>query len=125
MTNPQQIMDWYNHNAALEHNRLNACRLEFSISMRVINQCLERLGRRLQKPLRILDLGGGTGRYGKCRRYVWFSDNPLLMRIYMSSCRACAKWPFCYSRRYIAVRARHCKVLRYRVRRNFRCHCPG
>ncbi|KAJ5605034.1 hypothetical protein N7510_010188 [Penicillium lagena] len=31
--------------------------------MKVINQCLERLGQHLQKPLRILDLGGGTGRY--------------------------------------------------------------
>ncbi|KAJ5876303.1 uncharacterized protein N7529_001887 [Penicillium soppii] len=35
MTNPQRVMDWYNHNAALEHDRLNACRLEFSISMRI------------------------------------------------------------------------------------------
>lgn len=70
MTNPQGIMDWYNHNAALEHDRLNACSLEFSISMRVINQCLEQLGRRLQRQLRILDLGGGTGRYGKCGLYI-------------------------------------------------------
>ncbi|KAJ5808624.1 hypothetical protein N7474_009893 [Penicillium riverlandense] len=49
MTNSQCITDWYNQNATLEHDRLNACRLEFSISMR--------------KPLKILDLGGGTGRY--------------------------------------------------------------
>ncbi|THC98240.1 hypothetical protein EYZ11_002242 [Aspergillus tanneri] len=63
MTDAQGITDWYNQNAALEHDRLNACRLEYSITTRVINQYVEQLERNTQKPLRILDLGGGTGRY--------------------------------------------------------------
>ncbi|KAE8140205.1 S-adenosyl-L-methionine-dependent methyltransferase [Aspergillus pseudotamarii] len=63
MTDTQVVAEWYNQNAVLEHNRLNACRLEFSVSLRVINQCLEQLRQRHDRPLRILDLGGGTGRY--------------------------------------------------------------
>lgn len=65
MTDTQVVAEWYNQNAALEHNRLNACRLEFSVSLRVIDQCVEQLRQRDGQPLRILDLGGGTGRYGK------------------------------------------------------------
>ncbi|OGM46204.1 hypothetical protein ABOM_004922 [Aspergillus bombycis] len=63
MTDTQVVAEWYNQNAVLEHNRLNAGPLEFSISLRVIDQCLEQLRRRTDQPLRILDLGGGTGRY--------------------------------------------------------------
>ncbi|PIG82484.1 hypothetical protein AARAC_005799 [Aspergillus arachidicola] len=65
MTDTQVVAEWYNQNAALEHNRLNACRLEFSVSLRVIDQCLGQLRQRSDQPLKILDLGGGTGRYGK------------------------------------------------------------
>ncbi|KAB8229060.1 class I SAM-dependent methyltransferase [Aspergillus alliaceus] len=61
MTDTQIVADWYNRNAALEHDRLNNCRLEFSISLKAIHQCVELLGE--QRPLRILDVGGGTGRY--------------------------------------------------------------
>ncbi|KAE8332676.1 S-adenosyl-L-methionine-dependent methyltransferase [Aspergillus sergii] len=63
MTDTQVVAEWYNQNAALEHNRLNACRLEFSVSLRVIDQCLGQLRQRSDQPLKILDLGGGTGRY--------------------------------------------------------------
>ncbi|KAF7590977.1 hypothetical protein BBP40_002171 [Aspergillus hancockii] len=62
-TDTKIVAEWYNQNAALEHDRLNSCRLEFSVSMRVILRCLEQLERHVQRPLAILDLGGGTGRY--------------------------------------------------------------
>ncbi|KAL2863511.1 class I SAM-dependent methyltransferase [Aspergillus lucknowensis] len=58
MTETASVAKWYNENAALEHDRLIACRLEFSISWRIITQYLDG-----NKPLEILDLGGGTGRY--------------------------------------------------------------
>ncbi|KAL3443139.1 S-adenosyl-L-methionine-dependent methyltransferase [Aspergillus insuetus] len=63
MTDTRKIATWYDQNAGLEHDRLNSCRLEFSISFRVITQYLDQVG--TNKPLEILDLGGGTGRYGK------------------------------------------------------------
>ncbi|KAF7171814.1 hypothetical protein CNMCM5623_004145 [Aspergillus felis] len=61
MTDVHQIATWYDQNAALEHERLTSCRLEFSITRRIIAQYLDQLGR--HKALEILDLGGGTGRY--------------------------------------------------------------
>ncbi|GIJ83047.1 hypothetical protein Asppvi_001564 [Aspergillus pseudoviridinutans] len=61
MTDVHQIATWYDQNAALEHERLTSCRLEFSITWRIITQYLDQLGR--DRPLEILDLGGGTGRY--------------------------------------------------------------
>ncbi|KAE8381872.1 S-adenosyl-L-methionine-dependent methyltransferase [Aspergillus bertholletiae] len=63
MTDTQVVAEWYNQNATLEHNRLNTCRLEFSVSLRIIDQCLGQLQQHTDQPLRILDLGGGTGRY--------------------------------------------------------------
>jgi ubiquinone/menaquinone biosynthesis C-methylase UbiE len=62
MTDAHRIATWYDQNAALEHERLTSCRLEFSISWRIITQHLDQLGR--DRALEILDLGGGTGRYG-------------------------------------------------------------
>jgi predicted TPR repeat methyltransferase len=63
MTDIQRVATWYDQNAGQEHDRLNTCRLEFSISWRVITQCLDKLG--AKKAFEILDLGGGTGRYGE------------------------------------------------------------
>ncbi|KAL3492144.1 S-adenosyl-L-methionine-dependent methyltransferase [Aspergillus germanicus] len=61
MTDTQKVASWYDQNAGQEHDRLSTCRLEFSISWRVITLYLEQLG--ANKALEILDLGGGTGRY--------------------------------------------------------------
>ncbi|KAJ0423220.1 S-adenosyl-L-methionine-dependent methyltransferase [Aspergillus carlsbadensis] len=61
MTDTTKVATWYDQNAGLEHGRLKNCRLEFSISWRLITQYTEKL--RANKPLEILDLGGGTGRY--------------------------------------------------------------
>jgi hypothetical protein len=65
MTDTQIVADWYNQNVTVEHDRLKGRCLEFSISLRVIHQCVEQLAWRVERPLTILDLGGGTGRYGK------------------------------------------------------------
>jgi ubiquinone/menaquinone biosynthesis C-methylase UbiE len=67
MTDTKKVATWYDQNATMEHDRLNNCRLEFSISWRVITQCLSQL--ETNDPLEILDLGGGTGRYGKLLQY--------------------------------------------------------
>ncbi|KAG2416277.1 hypothetical protein HFD88_007492 [Aspergillus terreus] len=61
MTDTHRIATWYNENAALEHERLTSCRLEFSITWRIITQYLGQPGQ--DRKLEILDLGGGTGRY--------------------------------------------------------------
>ncbi|CEL03833.1 hypothetical protein ASPCAL04973 [Aspergillus calidoustus] len=61
MTDTKKVAIWYDQNARMEHDRLNNCRLEFSISWRVVTQCLSQL--ETNDPLEILDLGGGTGRY--------------------------------------------------------------
>ncbi|KAL2835871.1 S-adenosyl-L-methionine-dependent methyltransferase [Aspergillus pseudoustus] len=61
MTDTKRVAAWYDQFAGQEHDRLGNCRLEFSISWRVITQYLEQLW--TGKSLHILDLGGGTGRY--------------------------------------------------------------
>jgi ubiquinone/menaquinone biosynthesis C-methylase UbiE len=63
MTDTQKVATWYDQNAGQEHDRLSTCRLEFSISWRIITLHLEQLG--ANKTFKILDLGGGTGRYGE------------------------------------------------------------
>ncbi|KAH8805490.1 S-adenosyl-L-methionine-dependent methyltransferase [Xylogone sp. PMI_703] len=63
MTNADTVAKWYNGNAALEHDRLVNNRLEFAVSWRVICQSIEKIQKLYDRPLRILDLGGGTGRY--------------------------------------------------------------
>lgn len=62
MTDTATVAGWYNNNSNIEHNRLIDNRLEFAISLRVIQETLSYLGS--SGPKRILDLGGGTGRYG-------------------------------------------------------------
>ncbi|OBT72184.1 hypothetical protein VF21_10535 [Pseudogymnoascus sp. 05NY08] len=61
MTDTARVAGWYNANADLEHNRLIDNRLEFAISLHIIQQSLSSL--LPTGPKRILDLGGGTGRY--------------------------------------------------------------
>ncbi|OBT61638.1 hypothetical protein VE03_08854 [Pseudogymnoascus sp. 23342-1-I1] len=61
MTDTATVAGWYNANADLEHNRLIDNRLEFAISLHIIQQSLSSL--LPTGPKRILDLGGGTGRY--------------------------------------------------------------
>ncbi|OAL69405.1 hypothetical protein A7D00_6524 [Trichophyton violaceum] len=63
MTDTSVVGKWYDQNAILEHNRLMTSCIEYSITMRVIKQCLLELATSSGKPIRILDLGGGTGRY--------------------------------------------------------------
>lgn len=76
MTDTSVVGKWYDQNAILEHNRLMTSCIEYSITMRVIKQCLLELATSSGKPIRILDLGGGTGRYGMA---PFFSS--LLQRI--------------------------------------------
>ncbi|KFY46180.1 hypothetical protein V495_02613 [Pseudogymnoascus sp. VKM F-4514 (FW-929)] len=61
MTDTATVAKWYNANAGLEHNRLISNRLEFAISLRIVQQTLSSL--LPTGPKKILDLGGGTGRY--------------------------------------------------------------
>lgn len=89
MTDTEVVAEWYNQNAALEHNRLNACRLEFSVSLRVIDQCLGQLRQRRDQPLKILDLGGGTGRYGKPMLLPMI--NPSEASIASPGCHVCQR----------------------------------
>ncbi|EFR00835.1 hypothetical protein MGYG_03839 [Nannizzia gypsea CBS 118893] len=63
MTDTSVVAKWYDQNAALEHNRLVTSCIEYSITMRVIKQCLLELSASSRNQVRILDLGGGTGRY--------------------------------------------------------------
>lgn len=53
---------WYDQNAETEHRRLMDNPLEFAISMRAIMETIEKYPN--PQNLEILDLGGGTGRYG-------------------------------------------------------------
>ncbi|OBT99630.1 hypothetical protein VE01_02833 [Pseudogymnoascus verrucosus] len=62
MTSTSTVAGWYNANANLEHNRLITNRLEFAISLHIIQQSLSSLPP-TTGPKEILDLGGGTGRY--------------------------------------------------------------
>lgn len=71
MTDTGKVASWYDANVALEHDRLLNPRVEYSVTLRVILQCLDQLISQVEpqiddgKQMRILDLGGGTGRYGK------------------------------------------------------------
>jgi ubiquinone/menaquinone biosynthesis C-methylase UbiE len=59
MSNTAKITEWYNNNVLTEHGRLVNGKLEFTITLRTILNSLSK-----DKPLRIADIGGGTGRYG-------------------------------------------------------------
>jgi S-adenosylmethionine-dependent methyltransferase len=53
---------WYDNHAELEQRRLDDGRLEFEVTMRIVNQCIAAM--QLHQA-RVLDIGGGPGRYGK------------------------------------------------------------
>jgi hypothetical protein len=59
MSNTTKISEWYNNNVLTEHDRLVNGKLEFIITLRTILNSFPN-----DKPLRIADIGGGTGRYG-------------------------------------------------------------
>jgi hypothetical protein len=62
MSDTTVIAEWYNHNVALEHNRLIDGQLEYTITLRTILDSLPKDN--ATTCLRIADIGGGTGRYG-------------------------------------------------------------
>jgi len=57
-----RVETWYDGHTELEEHRLDDCRLEFEVTMRVISSCIANL--KLDR-VEILDIGGGPGRYGK------------------------------------------------------------
>jgi S-adenosylmethionine-dependent methyltransferase len=62
MTTKTLVEGWYDAHAESEEHRLDDGRLEFEVTKRVIGGCITNLGR---GGLRILDIGGGPGKYGK------------------------------------------------------------
>ena len=59
------VASWYNANVNAEDKRLDAGRLEYAVTMRSILDIINELqGGGQSKPLRIADIGCGTGRYG-------------------------------------------------------------
>jgi S-adenosylmethionine-dependent methyltransferase len=62
MTTKTLVEGWYDAHAASEEHRLDDGRLEFEVTKRVIGDCITKLGR---PGLKILDIGGGPGKYGK------------------------------------------------------------
>jgi S-adenosylmethionine-dependent methyltransferase len=62
MTTKTLVEGWYDAHAESEEHRLDDGRLEFEVTKRVIGDCITNLGR---AGLKILDIGGGPGKYGK------------------------------------------------------------
>jgi len=61
MTIKNIVESWYDECAAIEEHRLDECRVEFEVTLRVIKFYIQSMG--LQEA-KILDVGGGPGRYG-------------------------------------------------------------
>lgn len=61
MSSKTLVEKWYDANAINELHRLDDGRLEFEVTKRIIGSCIAALG---QKEAKILDVGGGPGRYG-------------------------------------------------------------
>lgn len=80
MTETGLVGDWYNQHAALEHDRLHKYRLEFAVSLRVILQTLGSLKSNDNERIKILDLGGGTGRYGMATDLTSTKERLVLSR---------------------------------------------
>lgn len=70
MSDTSLVARWYNQNASLEHSRLIDNRLEYSVTMRVILDTIAVFP--AGQPLRIADIGGGTGRYGTLASFALF-----------------------------------------------------
>ena len=56
------VEKWYDAHTKREAHRLDEGRLEFEVTKRVISSCITELR---QEEARILDIGGGPGRYGR------------------------------------------------------------
>jgi S-adenosylmethionine-dependent methyltransferase len=67
MTTKTLVEGWYDAHAESEEHRLDDGRLEFEVTKRVIGGCITQLGR---GGLRILDIGGGPGRYGEYASFI-------------------------------------------------------
>jgi hypothetical protein len=60
MSDTTIVADFYNTNAEIENNRLVDGKLEFAVTLRTILDSLPK-----GNFLRIADISGGTGRYGR------------------------------------------------------------
>lgn len=116
MTDTAKIARFYNENVHAEHERLQVFKLEYRVSLHIILESIKHLGERFpgQKSLNILDLGGGTGRYGEysvnhacmCPRWsLSTSDykNPVDQYLKSFSRGAHKMWASSYSLRYIRI----------------------
>lgn len=63
MTDASLVARFYDGNASAEHRRLIDNPLEYSVTLKAILDTIALLPS--GKPLKIADIGGGTGRYGK------------------------------------------------------------
>lgn len=55
------VEDYYDAHAEAEEARLNEARLEYEVTKRITSNCITSLG---VQHARIIDIGGGPGRYG-------------------------------------------------------------
>lgn len=62
MTSKTIVESWYDENAELEQRRLENGRLEFEVTMRIVNECIATMA---LEQARVLDIGGGPGKYGR------------------------------------------------------------
>ena len=76
MTDTTAVGQWYDANAEREHERLGQFSMEFALSMRAIQRCIDTIRQEryggLSALLKILDLGGGTGRYCTLSRLPFY-----------------------------------------------------
>ena len=87
MTDTTATATWYNDNAQGEHDRLTTFALEYAVSLHVILDCIESLKREMNiDKLKILDLGGGTGRYCEAFPPPWLYAT--FANLFTHSCRA-------------------------------------
>jgi S-adenosylmethionine-dependent methyltransferase len=63
--------EFYNNNAQIEHTRLVQNPIEYEVTLHAIQRTLDMISETGTKSCKILDLGGGTGRYG---RFPHFSN---------------------------------------------------
>jgi hypothetical protein len=61
MTDTALVANWYNGHAWLEESRLDYSKLEFKVTLKIIQS---ELNTNSAKKFQILDVGCGAGRYG-------------------------------------------------------------
>jgi hypothetical protein len=102
MTDTGAVARWYNDNAEGEHSRLQLFGLEYAISLKGILSCIETLQRdENDRKLEILDVGGGTGRYGRLHFYLLNDPRSRKEPLTPVSCRTCQTWTQCVLYRYL------------------------